>query len=96
MLLLDVIRNIPSYVKFFKDLIFKKRTYELDEKLMVSKLANVMVQQDFPLKLKDLENFSINITLGNTKMPTTILDLKGSINLYYLKTVLIHYLFFTR
>lgn len=59
--LLDVIKDIPSYNKFFKTSISKKRRYEKDEKV-VSKLASVMLQQILAPKVKDPRSFNTDIT----------------------------------
>lgn len=43
LLLLDAIRNIPSYEKHFKELNTKKKRYEKNEKVMVSKVASAVL-----------------------------------------------------
>ncbi|CAA0811311.1 Unknown protein, partial [Striga hermonthica] len=47
--LLDVIKNMPSYVKFFKDLVTKKRRFEDGEKVVVYEAASTM-HHDLPKK----------------------------------------------
>ncbi|XP_057790778.1 uncharacterized protein LOC131007883 [Salvia miltiorrhiza] len=65
--LLDVIRNVPAYVKFFKELATKKRKFVDNEKILVSEVANSIMQQPLPPKQRDLGSFVINIALGNGK-----------------------------
>ncbi|XP_057771204.1 uncharacterized protein LOC130991020 [Salvia miltiorrhiza] len=48
--LLDVIRNVPAYVKFFKELASKKRKFVDNEKILVSEVANSIMQQPLPPK----------------------------------------------
>ncbi|XP_048229577.1 uncharacterized protein LOC125370041 [Ricinus communis] len=76
--LLDVIRNKPAYAKFFEELNTNKRRYANNEKVQV---ANVMLQHQLPLKMKDPGSFTINITIGDKKDTKVVLDLGASINL---------------
>ncbi|GER31730.1 DNA-directed RNA polymerase subunit beta' [Striga asiatica] len=78
--LLDVIRNMPSYVKFFKDLVTKKRRFEDGEKVVVYEAASAM-QHDLPKKERDPGGFVIKIALGNGKEASGMLDLGAGINL---------------
>ncbi|GER33108.1 transposon Tf2-5 polyprotein [Striga asiatica] len=64
--LLDVIKNRPSYVKFFKDLVTKKRKFGDGEKVVFYEAASAM-QHDLPKKERDPRGFVIQIALGNGK-----------------------------
>ncbi|CAL8089611.1 unnamed protein product [Prunus armeniaca] len=79
--LLDVIRNMPAYGKFFKELNTYKRKYGPNEKVMVSENVSAVLQRKLPPKLKDPGSFSINITIGDTLVEKAMLDLGASINL---------------
>ncbi|CAL8112422.1 unnamed protein product [Prunus armeniaca] len=79
--LLDVIRNMPAYGKFFKELNTYKRKYGPNEKVMVSKNVSAVLQRKLPPKLKDPGSFSINITIGDKLVEKAMLDLGASINL---------------
>ncbi|XP_057791014.1 uncharacterized protein LOC131008136 [Salvia miltiorrhiza] len=79
--LLDVIRNVPAYVKFFKELASKKRKFVDNEKVLVSEVANSIMQQPLPPKQRDPGSFVINIALGNGKEASGMLDLGARINL---------------
>ncbi|XP_057811341.1 uncharacterized protein LOC131025561 [Salvia miltiorrhiza] len=79
--LLDVIRNVPAYVKFFKELASKKRKFVDNEKILVSEVANSIMQQPLPPKQRDPGSFVINIALGNGKEASGMLDLGAGINL---------------
>ncbi|XP_034213009.1 uncharacterized protein LOC117625579 [Prunus dulcis] len=79
--LLDVIRNMPAYGKFFKELNTYKRKYGPNEKVMVSENVSVVLQRKLPPKLKDPGSFSINITIGDKLVEKAMLDLGASINL---------------
>ncbi|CAN6704230.1 unnamed protein product [Malus baccata var. baccata] len=79
--LLDVIRNMPAYGKFFKELNNYKRKYGPHEKVVVSENVSAVLQRKIPPKLKDPGSFSINITIGDKKVEKAMLDLGASINL---------------
>ncbi|CAN6697883.1 unnamed protein product [Malus baccata var. baccata] len=79
--LLDVIRNMPAYGKFFKKLNNYKRKYGPHEKVVVSENVSAVLQRKLPPKLKDPGSFSINITIGDKKVEKAMLDLGASINL---------------
>ncbi|CAH9097553.1 unnamed protein product [Cuscuta epithymum] len=79
--LLDVIKNMPAYAKFLKELSTRKRRYEPNEKVFVSKAVSDVLQKDLPPKLEDPGSFIININLGNSKSEKAMLDLGASINL---------------
>ncbi|CAH9088741.1 unnamed protein product [Cuscuta epithymum] len=79
--LLDMIKNMPAYAKFLKELSTRKRRYESNEKVFVSKAVSDVLQKDLPPKLEDPGSFIININLGNSKSEKAMLDLGASINL---------------
>jgi hypothetical protein len=79
--LLDVIRNMPAYGKFFKELNTYKRKYGPNEKVMVSENVSAVLQRKLPPKLKDPGSFAINITIGDKRVEKAMLDLGASINL---------------
>ncbi|CAA0819769.1 Unknown protein, partial [Striga hermonthica] len=78
--LLEVIKSMPSYVKFFKVLVTKKRKFGDGEKVIVYEAASAM-QHDLPKKERDLGGFMIKIALGNGKEASGMLDLRAGINL---------------
>ncbi|CAA0821429.1 Unknown protein, partial [Striga hermonthica] len=75
--LLDVIKIVPAYVQFFKDLASKKRRFEDNEKVMTSEVASTMISR----KECDFGGFMIKITLENGKETNGMLDLGVGINL---------------
>ncbi|KAL5764739.1 hypothetical protein ACOSQ2_017355 [Xanthoceras sorbifolium] len=76
-----MIKKMPSYGKFFRELNKRKRQYEPNERVMISETVSVVLQQKFSLKLKDSGSFNIDTTVGNVKKERTMLDLGASINL---------------
>ncbi|CAA0809123.1 Unknown protein, partial [Striga hermonthica] len=72
--------NMPSYGKFFNDLVTKKRKFEDGEKVVVYEAASAM-QHDLPKKERDSGGFIIQIALGNGKVASGMVDLRAEINL---------------
>ena len=79
--LLNVVTNIPSYAKFFKELSTRKRHFAPNEKIVVSEQASAVFRKDLPPKLKDPGSFNIMISIGGSKQVKGMLDLGASINL---------------
>eukprot|EP00257_Ricinus_communis_P027212 XP_025014626.1 uncharacterized protein LOC112536208 [Ricinus communis] len=79
--LLDVIRNMPAYAKFFKELNSNKRRYGNNEKVLVSETTSAVLQQQLPPKMKDPGSFTVDITMRDKKVAKAMLDLGASINL---------------
>ena len=77
--LLDLIDNVPSYSKFFKDLNASKKKYLANEKLVLPETANSVV--GLPVKQQDPGSFVIDIQMENGKIAKGMLDLGASINL---------------
>lgn len=55
--LLDMIQNVPTYAKFFKDLCSRKRKLNLHEKVFASDGVNSVFHCELPTKMKDLGSF---------------------------------------
>lgn len=79
--LLEIISNVPSYAKFFRELCSRKKKFDVHEKILTSDVASYVLQYNLPRKLKDLGSFYINITIRNKIVVKAILDLGASINL---------------
>ena len=63
--LLNVIKKVPAYGNFFKNLITKRRRFTKDAQVEVSQAASVALQQGLPPKLEDSGSFMIDITMGD-------------------------------
>ncbi|XP_048234371.1 uncharacterized protein LOC125370949 [Ricinus communis] len=79
--LIDVIRNMPTYAKFFKELNSNKRRYRKNEKVIVSETVSAVLQQQLPPKMKDPGSFTVNITMGDKKIAKAMLDLGANTDL---------------
>ena len=80
--LLKLIKNIPRYAKFLKELCTIKRKQKLKGKqaIQVSERVSAVFQRDLPKKCSDPGMFSIPCVIGETKFDKAMLDLGASIN----------------
>ena len=74
--LLDVIKQVPKYAKFLKELCTTKRRFSNKEVVRVSENVSAVLQRKLPPKC----SFTIPCVIGNTKFEHAMLDLGASIN----------------
>ncbi|CAN6712798.1 unnamed protein product [Malus baccata var. baccata] len=78
--LLDAIKQVPKYAKFFKELCTTRRRISNKEVVQVSENVSAVLQRKLPPKCKDPGSFTIPCVIGNTKFEHAMLDLGASIN----------------
>ncbi|XP_074315090.1 uncharacterized protein LOC141651268 [Silene latifolia] len=80
--LLELLKSVPRYAKFLKELCTIKRNNRLKgvKKVKVSEHVSAMFQQKLPTKCGDPGMFTIPCTIGDTKIHNVMLDLGASIN----------------
>ncbi|CAN6687516.1 unnamed protein product [Malus baccata var. baccata] len=78
--LLDAIKQVPRYAKFFKELCTTRRRISNKEVVQVSENVSAVLQRKLPPKCKDPGSFTIPCVIGNTKFEQCMLDLGASIN----------------
>ncbi|CAN6579375.1 unnamed protein product [Malus baccata var. baccata] len=78
--LLDAIKQVPRYAKFFKELCTTRRRISNKEVVQVSENVFAVLQRKLPPKCKDPGSFTIPCVIGNTKFEHAMLDLGASIN----------------
>ncbi|CAN6712684.1 unnamed protein product [Malus baccata var. baccata] len=78
--LLDAIKQIPKYAKFFKKLCTTRKRIREKEVVHVSENVSAMLQRKLPTKCKDPGSFTIPCVIGNTRFEHAMLDLGASIN----------------
>jgi len=80
--LIDVIKQIPKYAKFLKELSTTKRAYKLKGHKMVSmgEVVSAVVQKNIPLKQNDLGAFTILCVIGSASFKRALCDLGASIS----------------
>ncbi|CAN6726242.1 unnamed protein product [Malus baccata var. baccata] len=78
--LLDAIKQIPKYAKFFKKLCTTRKRIREKEVVHVSENVSALLQRKLPPKCKDPGSFIIPCVIGNTRFDHAMLDLGASIN----------------
>ncbi|KAJ9135041.1 hypothetical protein P3X46_032265, partial [Hevea brasiliensis] len=73
--------EMPSYAKFLKKILSKKRKLEDYGTVALTEECSAILQNKLPPKLKDLESFSIPCIIGNKKIDNALCDLGASISL---------------
>ena len=77
----DALEQMPSYVKFMKDILSKKRRLSDFEIVNLTEECSAILQRELPQKLKDLGSCTIPCTIGNSIFEKALCDLGASINL---------------
>ena len=77
----DALEQMPSYVKFMKDILSQKRRLADFETVNLTEECSVILQRKLPQKLKDPGSFPIPCTIGNAIFERALCDLGASINL---------------
>ena len=79
--LLDMIRQVPTYAKFFKDLCTLKRGLNVDKTAFLTEQASSIIQQRTLVNYKDPRSPTISVNIGGTCVDKAFLDLGASVNL---------------
>ncbi|RVW82207.1 hypothetical protein CK203_050780 [Vitis vinifera] len=79
--LLDVIKQVPSYAKFLKDLCTIKRGLNVNKKAFLTEQVSAIIQCKSPLKYKDPGCPTISVMIGGKVVEKALLDLGASVNL---------------
>ena len=77
----DALEQMPSYVKFMKEILSNKRKLGEYETVMLTEECTAILQNKLPPKLKDPGSFTIPCTIGNSYFDKALCDLGASINL---------------
>ncbi|KAK8593169.1 hypothetical protein V6N12_045254 [Hibiscus sabdariffa] len=78
--LLEVIRKIPRYARFLKDLCTNKRKLVGHEKINLGENVSAILTQHLPPTLKDQGMFTIPCKIGKVGIKRAMCDLGASIN----------------
>ncbi|XP_052481191.1 uncharacterized protein LOC105762095 [Gossypium raimondii] len=73
--------QIPSYGKFMKDLLSKKKKLTDIKTIALTEGCSAVLKNKLPLKLKDPGSFTIPCSIGNHYLGKALCDLGASINL---------------
>ena len=79
--LVEALEQMPTYAKFLKDILFKKRGIGEYETIALTQECSDMVCERVPTKMKDLGSFTIPCSIGGVYIGKALCDLRVSINL---------------
>ena len=79
--LLDMIKQVPTYAKFLKDLCIVKRGLNVDKKAFLTEQVSAIIQCKTLAKYKDPGFPTISVNIGGTCVEKALLDLGASVNL---------------
>ncbi|XP_060973937.1 uncharacterized protein LOC133039131 [Cannabis sativa] len=79
--LVEPLEQMPTYVKFLKDILTKKRRLGEFETVALTEGCSAMLKSKIPPKLKDPGSFTIPISIGGREVGRALCDLGASINL---------------
>ena len=79
--LLDMIKQVPTYAKFLKDLCTVKRGFNVNKKAFLTEQVSAIIQCKTPMKYKDLGCPTISVNIGGISVEKALLDLGASVNL---------------
>ena len=76
-----MIKQVPTYAKFLKDLCTVKRGFGIEKKAFLIEQVSAIIQSKAPVKYKDLGSPTILVNIGGTCIDKALLDLGASVNL---------------
>ena len=79
--LLDIIKQVPAYAKFVKDLCTIKKGLGLEKKAFLTEQVSAIIQSRNPVKYKDPGSPTISVNIGGNCIDKSLLDLGAIVNL---------------
>ena len=79
--LLDIIKQVPAYVKFLKDLCTIKKGLGIEKIEFLTEQVSAIIQSRNPVKYKDPGSPTISVNIGGNCIDKSLLDLEASVNL---------------
>ena len=79
--LLDMIKQVPTYAKFLKDLCTKKRTINVPKRAFLAASMSSYLSGHMPIKYKDPGSPTISCDIGETHIEKVLLDLGACVNI---------------
>ena len=79
--LLDMIKQVPTYAKFLKDLCTVKRGLGIEKKSFITEQVSAIIQSKTLVKYKDPGSPTVSVNIGGTCIDKALLDLGASVNL---------------
>ena len=79
--LLDIIKQVPAYENFLKDLCTIKKELGIEKKAFLTEQVSAIIQSKYPFKYKDPGSPTISVNIGGNCIDKSLLDLGASVNL---------------
>ena len=79
--LLDIIKQVPAYANFLKDLCTIKKGLGIEKKAFLTEQVSAIIQSRNPVKYKDPGSPTISVNIGGNCIDKSLLDLGASVNL---------------
>ena len=79
--LLDIIKQVPAYANFLKDLCTIKKGLGIEKKAFLTEQVSAIIQSRNPVKYKDPGSPTISVNIGGNSIDKALLDLGASVNL---------------
>ena len=79
--LLDMIKQVPTYAKFLKDLCIVNKGLGIEKKAFLTEQVSAIIQSKTPVKYKDPGSPTISVNIGGTCIDKALLDLGACVNL---------------
>ena len=76
-----MIKQVPTYAKFLKDLCTVKKWLGIEKKAFLTEQVSAVIQCKTPIKYKDSGSPTILVNIGATYIDKALLDLGASVNL---------------
>ena len=76
-----MIKQVPTYAKFLKDLCTVKKGLGIEKKAFLTEQVSAIIQSKTPVKYKDPGSPTISVNIGGTCIDKTLLDLGAIVNL---------------
>ncbi|XP_057760460.1 uncharacterized protein LOC130980836 [Arachis stenosperma] len=73
--LAEALEQIPLYAKFLKELINKKRSWQVNETILLTEECRALIQKGLPPKLEDLGSYLLPCTIGSMTINKAMCDL---------------------
>ena len=79
--LLDMIKQVPTYAKFLKDLCTVKKGFNVNQNAFLTEQVSAIIECKTPVKYKDPGCPTISVNIGGISVEKALLDLGPSVNL---------------
>ena len=79
--LLDIIKQVPAYTKFLKDLCTIKKGLGIEKKAFLTEQVSAIIQRKNLVKYKDPGSPTISVNIDGNCIDKSLLDLGASVNL---------------